>query len=143
MTRRPSRVLGSYLLLQVPDLLLAGLVLWLLYEWRGLPPKWAIVLFVLWLVKDLSMYPLLRDVFVPSRTGPEGLIGARAIVRTALAPVGQVQLHGELWRGEALNAPTALMPGTAVIVRATRGLTLLVEAEEPRTETEARGRMDL
>jgi len=117
-------------LLQIPDIVLAGLILWLLHQWAGLPIGWAIGLFVVWVVKDLAMYPFLREAFAPASTGPEGLIGTRAIVTTPLAPAGQVRLGSELWSAEALNHQERLGSGAAVTVRAIRGLTLLVEPEE-------------
>lgn len=135
-----------YVLLQIPDIVLAGLILWLLHQWVGLPTGWAIGLFVIWVVKDLAMYPFLREAFASTSTGSERLIGTRAVVTTPLAPVGQVRLGSELWSAEALNHHERLASGTAVIVRAIHGLTLLVEPEEPsgsrnHTEVSREGRM--
>lgn len=126
-----SRGFWAYVLLQIPDIVLAGLILWLLHQWAGLPIGWAVGLFILWVVKDLAMYPFLREAFAPTSTGSERLIGTRAVVTTPLAPAGQVRLGAELWSAEALNHHERLAPGTTVIVRAIRGLTLLVEPEEP------------
>jgi len=144
MVREPaagwrSRGFWAYVLLQIPDIVLAGLILWLLRQWVGLPTGWAIGLFVIWVVKDLAMYPFLRKAFAPTSTGPERLIGTRAIVRTPLAPAGLVRLGGELWNAEALNPHEHPALGTAVIVRAIRGLTLLVEPEEPSGSRNQRG----
>ena len=63
-------------------------------------------------------------------TGPQAMVGGVAIVRTPLAPTGQVEIRGEIW--EACVADTAsstatLAPGTCVRVRAVEGLVLLVE----------------
>ena len=68
----------TYLILQLPGVLLAGVILLLLYRWGVLPLAWAIGLFVAWAAKDLALYPLVKDAFAPARTGPESLIGARA-----------------------------------------------------------------
>jgi len=149
MVREPAagwrrRVFWVYVLLQIPDIVLAGLILWLLHEWTGLPTEWGFGLFIMWIVKDLAMYPFLRNAFAPASTGPEGLIGTRAMVTIPLAPAGQVRLGSELWSAEALNHHERLASGTAVIVRAVRGLTLLVEAEESsgsRKEVSHEGRM--
>ncbi|MEK7220119.1 MAG: NfeD family protein [candidate division NC10 bacterium] len=129
MPRRNAQGFGAYLVLQVPGILLAGLILLLLHRWAGLPSGWAIGLFVLWVLKDLAMLPLLRDVFAPLHTGPETLLGARAVAQERLAPGGYVLLSGERWRAESLRPHEVIAPGTAVIVRAARGLTLVVEAE--------------
>lgn len=96
-------------------------------------------LFALWVLKDMAVYLLLRDVFAPSRTGPESLPGARAIAKEPLAPVGHVVLAGETWRAESLRAEASIPAGAPVIVRGARGLTLLVEAEESVATREAEG----
>lgn len=129
MAWRVPRGFWAYLILQIPDILLAGLVLLLVHRWAGLPSGWAIGLFVLWVAKDLAMYFLVRDVFAPPRTGPETLVGARAVAKEPLAPVGHVLLFGETWRAESLQPHNVIAPGTVLTVRARRGLTLLVEAK--------------
>jgi len=56
--------------------------------------------------------------------GPEALVGAVGVVQQALAPQGQVLVHGELWLAES----TTLIPaGETVKVRAVDGLKLLVD----------------
>lgn len=131
MARPKARAFWGYLLLQVPDILLAGLILLLLHRLAGLPPWGAIGLFAVWVIKDLALYWPLRDAFAPPRTGPESLIGARAVAQEPLAPAGFVKLGGELWRAEAVRPHPSIATGMGVVVRARRGLTLLVEAEGP------------
>lgn len=131
MTRRAPGAFSAYVLLQVPDIILAGLVLAVLYQWAGLSYAWAVGAFVVWVVKDIAMYPLVRGVFAPSRTGPEAFIGARGVVADALAPLGYVTLNGELWRAESLRPQQAVPVGAPVVVRAVHGLTFLVEPETP------------
>ncbi|MEK6716753.1 MAG: NfeD family protein [candidate division NC10 bacterium] len=130
MAWRAPRGFWAYLVLQVPDILLAGLILLLIHWWMALSLGWILGLFALWVVKDFAMYSLLRDVLRPSRTGPETLVGARAVAREPLAPTGHVLLFGETWRAENLQLHNVIAPGTPVIVRAIRGLTLLVEGEQ-------------
>lgn len=131
----------TYLILQLPGVLLAGVILLLLYRWGVLPLAWAIGLFVAWAAKDLAFYPLVKDAFAPARTGPESLIGARAVAHDRLSPAGLVRLGAELWRGEALHPDQPIAAGCGVVVRARRGLTLVVEAEAPAaTDGEAAGR---
>jgi membrane-bound serine protease (ClpP class) len=57
-------------------------------------------------------------------TGPQGLVGARAVARTPLAPSGKVFVHGEIWDAVS-SAP--LEAGESVIVREVDGLVLRVE----------------
>ena len=132
MRRSAPGTFWAYLLLQIPDTVLAGIVLWLLHTWADLPGAWAAGLFGIWVVKDVAMYPLLRDAFTPSRTtGPEMLLGAQGVVVAPLAPGGYVRVRGELWAAERAEARNGELPaGCPVIVRATRGLTLLVDALE-------------
>ena len=59
-------------------------------------------------------------------TGPQAMIGGTAIVRTPLAPTGQVEIRGELWQA-SLRGQATLAPGSAVSVRAIEGLVLIVE----------------
>ena len=56
--------------------------------------------------------------------GPETLVGATGRVVTPCAPLGQVRLHGELWRA---SCPEGAEAGDEVRVVALDGLTLLVE----------------
>ena len=61
-------------------------------------------------------------------TGPQAMIGAAAIVRTPLAPTGQVEIRGEIWQAR-LTAPVSSCPspGDTVHVRAVEDLVLVVE----------------
>lgn len=127
----------AYLILQVPDILLAGLVLLLLHWWRVLSLEWVLGLSALWVAKDLAMYFLLRDVFAPPRTGPETLVGTRVVAQELLAPRGHVRLRGELWRAQTLRPEEEIAPGTVVVVRGARGLTLLVEREQANDPKDA------
>jgi membrane-bound serine protease (ClpP class) len=61
--------------------------------------------------------------------GPEALVGAVGVAQQALAPQGQVLVHGEIWQAQSA-APVS--PGQTVRVRAVDGLTLLVEPVHER-----------
>jgi membrane-bound serine protease (ClpP class) len=63
-------------------------------------------------------------------TGAEGLVGAVGETISALAPRGQVRVHGEIWQAESSQP---LASGTPVEVTRVRGLTLDVRAHS-RTE---------
>jgi membrane-bound serine protease (ClpP class) len=62
-------------------------------------------------------------------TGPQAMVGSVAVVRTPLAPVGQVEIRGELWQARLLDPTSSSFPapGDSVHVRAVEGLVLLVE----------------
>jgi membrane protein implicated in regulation of membrane protease activity len=123
----------------VPDTLLAGLILFALHRWAGLPYGWAVGAFVVWIVKDVAMYTMVRGVFGPARTGAEAFLGARGVVTDALAPLGYVRVEGELWRAESLQTQQAIPVGAPVVVRAVQGLTFLVEAETPADRRQGEG----
>jgi membrane protein implicated in regulation of membrane protease activity len=118
-----------YLLLQVPDILLAALIVLALHRWAGFPLPWAALAFLAWIVKDLAMYPLVRSALAASQTWPETFIGARGVAADSLAPVGYVKLDGELWRAETMGSQQPIPAQASVIVRAVQGFTLLVESE--------------
>jgi membrane-bound serine protease (ClpP class) len=58
--------------------------------------------------------------------GAETLIGAKAQVVSECRPLGQVRIHGELWRA---HCGRGAAPGETVRVVGREGLTLLVEPE--------------
>jgi membrane-bound serine protease (ClpP class) len=60
----------------------------------------------------------------PVKTGSEGLLVETGVVRTAIAPVGKVFIHGELWNARAEQEIAA---GTKVRVVGIDGMTLHVE----------------
>jgi membrane-bound serine protease (ClpP class) len=64
--------------------------------------------------------------------GAAGLIGEIGVARGALAPEGQVAVHGELWRAIATGAPVD--DGTSVRVVGVNGLTLTVVRSDARDE---------
>jgi membrane-bound serine protease (ClpP class) len=64
----------------------------------------------------------------PPMTGHSGLIGKIGVVKTALDPIGRIQVHGELW---AARCQTPVAVGQTVRVTAVDGLTLAVEPDAP------------
>lgn len=129
MEWRAPRIFWEYLLLQLPDVLLAGVVLWTLLRWSVLSWGWAVGLFGLWLAKDLAMFFCLRNAFGPTRTGIDALVGVHGVAKERLCPRGHVLLQGELWWAETVQPEQVVPPGTPVVVRATHGLTVFVEVE--------------
>jgi len=62
----------------------------------------------------------------PPMTGDSGLIGKTGVVKTALDPMGRIQVHGELW---SARSRTPVAAGQTVRVVSVDGLTLEVEPE--------------
>ena len=107
-----AMALGSLMLYDAPEV---GFRV----SWRVIVPTVALTaaffLFALTLgVRALRRRPLL---------GVSGLVGQTGVARGALAPEGQVSVHGELWRAVA-DRPLA--DGTPVTVVDVQGLTLRV-----------------
>lgn len=129
--RGSLRQFGTYLLLQIPGYLLAGLLLWLLVERGWLSAGWAAAALLAWVGKDLALYPAMRRVFQPSPLGGNALVGALGVVEAPLSPRGLVRIGGELWRAEPLRQGDSIPAGTRVVVRGIHGLTLSVEPSPP------------
>jgi membrane-bound serine protease (ClpP class) len=71
----------------------------------------------------------------PVRTGSEELVGQAGVVRVPLDPVGQVFVHGALWRARSTDSGTPLRPGDRVTVDSVEGLTLEVSPTEQEETT--------
>jgi membrane-bound serine protease (ClpP class) len=59
-------------------------------------------------------------------TGPQAMLGHVAVAMTPLAPTGQVEVRGEIWKATLLPDVPSVSAGTLVTVRAVDGLTLTV-----------------
>jgi membrane-bound serine protease (ClpP class) len=77
----------------------------------------------------------------PVWTGEEELPGEEGDVRVAIDPVGQVFIHGALWRAESADGADAgpIPPGTRVRVESVDGLTLKVRTVPEVVETTLEG----
>ncbi|MCK8515668.1 hypothetical protein M0534_04920 [Methylonatrum kenyense] len=115
-----------YTLLQVPGLVFLGTLLWIAWDRGWLGSETAGLLLLIWVVKDVLLYPLYRPALRgPAPSGGSALVGMQARVRRRLAPVGQVTLFGEVWRARSSDdAP--IESGERVTVVAAKGLTLMV-----------------
>jgi membrane-bound serine protease (ClpP class) len=72
----------------------------------------------------------------PVRTGWEEMVGAEGEVRVAIAPVGQVFAHGELWRATPADGEEPIGIGARVRVISVDGLTLRVEPQAESGKSE-------
>jgi membrane protein implicated in regulation of membrane protease activity len=126
--------LVRYSLLQIPGLVLVGALLWWGWSLGWLGPGTGFVLFLVWLVKDILLYPFYRPAL--ERNVPHGsgaLVGRVGVVSVPLEPVGRVRVASESWRARS-ESGEILPSGTVVRVTAARGLTLLVRCEETTRE---------
>jgi membrane-bound ClpP family serine protease len=123
-----------YLLFQIPQWFVLALFLWLLID-QNAAPLWATqVFFIVWVLKDLAIYPWVRRAYETDvKTGAERLIGATGITQEPLDPEGFIKINGELWKARVDAANQPVDRNSRVKVRATSGLILLVESEYRRT----------
>jgi membrane protein implicated in regulation of membrane protease activity len=128
---------AKYLLVEVPEWVLAALIAVLLHRWLGLSPVAAALLLALWIGKDLFLYRSVRDAYVARGKSPrEELLGQTGVVVKPLRPMGVVRIGGELWRAESASPGVGIPRGRRVRIEGVRGLVLTV-AEE-RLPREAR-----
>ena len=124
------RVFARYLVLQIPGLFIAAVTLVMLVRWTELTPMLAGLLFVLWVIKDLAMYPVTRIAYEPQGggQGADALLGALCVAQEDLAPeqTGYVRVGAELWRAQ-LCGGESVARGAALRVTEVRDLTLQVE----------------
>jgi membrane protein implicated in regulation of membrane protease activity len=120
-----------YLLFQILGWAILALVLYVLVH-KTEVPRWAAMgLFILWVIKDLAMFPLVRSSYEGNaRTGAETLIGSRGRVQEPLTPEGYVKINGELWKAQTESPDQLLARDTPVRVRGARGFTLIVEVDK-------------
>jgi membrane-bound serine protease (ClpP class) len=60
--------------------------------------------------------------------GPQAMVGHTAIAMTPLAPTGQVEVRGEIWRATLEPGEAPVDKGVQVTVRAVKDLTLTVSS---------------
>jgi membrane protein implicated in regulation of membrane protease activity len=123
------RVFARYLVLQIPGQFIAAVTLVMLVRWTELTPMLAGLLFVLWVIKDLAMFPVTRIAYEPqgSGQGADALLGALGVAQEVLVPeqTGYVRVGAELWRAQ-LRGDESVAKGATVRVTEVRDLTLQV-----------------
>lgn len=120
-------VFWRYWLLQVPGWVLLVGLLSAAHYWIGLSVATAAVVLVLWLVKDLVLYPVLKPHYAfNERDAHGGLVGEHAVAQETLAPRGWVKVRGELWAAEVEKHDAPVNQGERVVIESVDGLTLRV-----------------
>jgi membrane-bound serine protease (ClpP class) len=71
-----------------------------------------------------------------ARGGPDELVGELGVVRAPLDPLGQVFVHGALWRARSADPEKGLAGGRRVEVKAVEGLTLTVRPSNANNDQE-------
>lgn len=117
-----------YALLQIPTLALALLVVMLLlrWDWIGTTAAWVVI--VLWLAKDVLLYPFYRHALAPESAaspGVEGLVGLIGQCRTEVNGRGLIEVRGERWLARSADG-NRILPGQRVEVAGHDGMVLKV-----------------
>lgn len=129
-----ARVVVSYILDRVQPLTLLVLILTLVRGWVDIPLwlVWGVV--VLWVVKDVALFPFVWRAYDSDRlVGANSIVGARGIAEDRLAPSGYVWVRGELWLAEVMGDGGPIDKGEGVRVQGIRGFRLLVQANSKET----------
>jgi membrane protein implicated in regulation of membrane protease activity len=122
------RVILRYLLFQLPGFAALILVLLLLYLWLHIP-MWSVwTISILWVVKDLVLFPFVWRAY--DKWSADMLTGAKGTATETLCPAGYVMVKGELWKAEIPDGSPPVSKGEVVRVRGLQGLKLLVQAEK-------------
>ena len=125
-----------YTALQVPGWVLALALGWWVHTSFDVPGWLAPAIPVVWMVKDMALYPLLRSAYEADESPPvERLIGQRGVAVERLAPSGYVRIGGELWRARA-NDAMPIATHLAVEVIHAEGLLLFVRHAQPEARTD-------
>ncbi len=127
-----GRVLGKYLLLQVPSWALLAVGLIIARRWVDIPGWLFAAVLGGWIAKDLILYPFVWRAYAAggeSRNRPP--MNARGVVIRELSPAGYIEVEGELWRAEVSDGQRSVAQGQRVRVLDRRGFTLLVEPVQP------------
>jgi len=125
------RIIAKYGVLQLPALFLLVFTLIVVKRWVEISPLFFWGLILLWVVKDVIMFPFVWRAYDGAAPGYESsLKGARGVARQVLEPDGYVQVQGVLWKSQLTGKKGRLDEGDEVRVMDVEGLTLLVEPEE-------------
>jgi len=129
--------LTRYWLLQVPGWILLILVLGAAGRWFDLPSWMALLIFVIWVVKDAILYPILKPGYESGAIdGLRRLVGLIGVVKQDLDPEGFILVNGEWWMAVAEPTTDVIRVGQSVEVKSAEGMRLTVRRciESPRFE---------
>jgi membrane-bound serine protease (ClpP class) len=107
--------------------MLLGSVMLIKTDVEFLQISWSVILPVVALTAGVTFFMVgmgMKAMRRPAATGREELVGMVGIVKTALTPLGQVTVHGELWQAVS-DLP--LQPGDEAQVIGIEGLRLSVK----------------
>jgi membrane protein implicated in regulation of membrane protease activity len=127
-----ARVLLRYAALQLPGQAACIAIAVVAHDWLGLSRELAIGAVVVWVAKDILLFPFVRKAYEPS-TGrsPRDVRDAIGVAHQGLEDEGYVRIGPELWRARRRPGCSRLAPGEAIRVVDVSGLTVTVDRYEP------------
>ena len=124
-----------YALLQILSWAVVLLVVLLLLRWGWINTTAAGVVIVLWLAKDVLLYPLYLPALAAESAvspGVEAMVGRVGHCRTELNGRGMIEVHGERWLARSGDG-TRIAPGSRVEVVGHDGMILRVRVVDQAT----------
>jgi membrane protein implicated in regulation of membrane protease activity len=123
-----ARLIWRYTLLQIPVLALIVIILIVIQQWVELPGWFTWGLVIIWVLKDVALFPLTWRAYDWDHAGEaNSMVGRQGVVQERLSPTGSVRVRGELWQARLLEDGPPIDKGEVIQVREIRGLTLYVE----------------
>ncbi len=130
-TNPDTKTVLRYCLLQLPGLTLMLVLLWVLHSWTHWPKTILWTIGILWIIKDIIMFPFVWKSFADNQSGYSyNPIGQSARAIGPLSPRGRVKVNGIIWPAELLDAGTSVQAGSLLRVMDMQGLTLKVQPQE-------------
>jgi membrane-bound ClpP family serine protease len=127
-----ARIIGRYVLFQIPALLIIGTVLILLDHWLDLDFLLILLILLVWIVKDIVLFPFVWKAYDTKVPEPEeSMIGQKGVCISDLTPSGYVQIRGELWSAEIADGHEPVKKGESIVVLNKEGLRLRVIKASP------------
>ena len=115
----------------IPGTTVLILVLIIVRHWVNLPVWFSIILVVIWLGKEVIMFPFVWRAYDHHSTPVVyAMIGQRGVAKERLAPTGYVLVRGELWLAENIGSQPFIERGMWVQVKKIEGLKIFVVPEK-------------
>jgi len=129
-----KHAIKKYVMLQLPGLGALILLLVLVESWTDLPGwvLWSAP--ILWVLKDIVLFPFVWRAYLPALSEESRLIGETGVAKQRLAPSGYIFIRGELWKAELEKSQRvdSVEEGEQVLVVGKEGFTLFVKPNVQR-----------
>ena len=137
--RMQVKPLTRYALLQILGWALVLLVVLLLLRWGWIDTTAAGVVILLWLAKDVLLYPLYLPALAAESAvspGVEAMVGRVGNCRTEVNGRGLIEVQGERWLARSAGG-TRIAPGMRVQVVGHDGMVLQIRVVDQATAAKA------